>query len=357
MEWSLANATKPRTQFNNPTTEINGIITNCLPETSGSLLDLTLMRRNQVEIGINALILFVLFIVALFGNFLVIVAIVNSNNLRNQLSNILIVNLSITDITSALVVMSTSFLAVALDIEYIHPVWCNACCIMNYVCIIVSMLTLAFISVDRYFAIIHALTYSVIMTKSRMLIMVGYSWFQGAAFAAAPALLKWVHYDYWEAICAIDWHREKVQAVYYVIVAFILCFVVPGGVMTAAYFSIIREARKVLPLNGAINAPQQDQLAKKAAKTVKSLLIVVVFFFICMTPFCITKLLKVIFDNKNLVPTYTNLTAAYFQFAASGVNPFIYAIFRLDFRNAFQRILKKAAAQHDFDTGISMQSM
>ena len=125
--------------------------------------------------------------------------------------------------------------------------------------------------------------------------------------------------------------------------------------MLFCYTDIIRHARKVaqsLPTMGT-TAPQQTQggqdtnnpantqiqkASKSATKTIRSLLVVVAIFFICMTPFCATKFLKVIFEDANRVPGYANLIASYFQYTASMVNPFIYAIFRPDFRNAYHLV-------------------
>ena len=186
--------------------------------------------------------------------------------------------------------------------------------------------------------------------------MILYSWFQGAVFALAPVGLQWVHHDYWEGVCAIDWFYQKQEAVYYVITAFILCFAIPGVIMTFCYIRISISARKsarlVIPSNvntyldqtsqgrNKENKPKMKAMAK-SAKIIKSLMVVVVLFFICLTPFCITKLLKVVSTSNDVVPPYANLFASLFGYLSSVVNPLIYGIFRSDFRKAYRKYFLK----------------
>jgi hypothetical protein len=70
-------------------------------------------------------------------------------------------------------------------------------------------------------------------------------------------------------------------------------------------------------------------------KALKGLLIVVVAYFICMTPFSVTKLIKVVVPRESVVPGYANIVATVFQYLASAVNPLIYGLFRQDFQQAF----------------------
>ena len=309
-------------------------------------------HRSTGELIWTSILLLLIILITWLGNLAVIFAIYNSPRLREQTSNLFIVNLSITDLSNGTIVMTTAFFALVLDVKHVNTVWCNIVCAANYTLIIVSMLTLAFISVERYIAIVHTFKHNVLVTRNRIKVVIGYAWFQGFAFALPPVFLHWIHYDYWEVICAIDWQYEKKQAVYYVITACIVCFLLPAFIMLFCYTNIIRHARKVaqsVPTLGPTSVPQPhdtnnpsnpqvQKASKSASKTIRSLLVVVVLFFIFMTPFCVTKFLKVIFSDASEVPGYANLVSSYFQYMSSMVNPFIYAIFRPDFRNAYHLV-------------------
>jgi hypothetical protein len=203
------------------------------------------------------------------------------------------------------------------------------------------MLTLAMISVDRYHAIKNALMYTELMTNKRIYLMIGYTWIQGLAFSIPPIIKDWIRYDYWEIVCAIDWFHDA-HTFYYVVVAFVVCFMLPGIVLIYCYTSIAQTASRLATIvTGPASDRQSSSANKSLRKTIKSLLIVVVTFFVCMTPFCMTKLLKVITSNPTFVPGHVNTMSSLIQYFASAANPLIYGIFRKDFRQAFSYQFRK----------------
>lgn len=271
------------------------------------------------------IILFFFILMAFLGNIAVIYAAIVTPQPREQYSNLFIINLAITDMSNSCLVMTTSFVCLVADVIYIHPIWCNVVCALNYTLIVGSMLTLSFISIDRYVAVIHPLSYKQIMTRNKILVMIMYAWFQGFAFGLTPIILNWNHYDYWEVVCAVDWQNEKEQIIYFVSVGITICFFIPGLIIIFCY-SHIYIVKRYRVSNYSIHI-----------KT-RSLLIVVIMFFICLTPFCVTKFLKVLFTNPYFVPPYVSLVSAMFAFLASVVNPFIYGILRHDFRVAYRQL-------------------
>ncbi|KAK7105093.1 alpha-1D adrenergic receptor-like [Littorina saxatilis] len=333
--------------------------------------------------GLNVTVSFLIVLIAvmgLVGNILVIFAVFMYHRLRDEVSNLFIVNLSITDLSSAFVVMVSSAVAVGADRWPMGRAWCSMVCGANYCFIIVSMLTLSLISLDRYMAIHHSLRYHVLVTKPKVLVLIAYTWLQGFAFGLAPILCGWVEYDYWEVTCAIQWHRYGNPVLTYVIVAFVVCFMLPGVVLSIAYCKVFRTAKKIKPrprpaiglatvsggrLDGNGTPGDQNgqpgghnvQVAKRekvtyseSSKAVRSLLIVVLAFFICMTPFSVTKLYKVCVPVPDALPGYANILATFFQFMSSAVNPLIYGLFRRDFQKAFLYLLWRSMRQHGTDS-------
>lgn len=307
----------------------------------------TVDARSRAEITFSSVFLTLIIIVTIAGNTLVILAIVKSYKLREQVSTEFIINLSITDFSSALMVMLSALVSLIFDLRDVNSVWCRMSCAANYCFMTVSMSTLACISIERYVAVLHPLRHSTLMTQGRVRAMIVFTWLQGVATACPPVILHWISYDYWEAICAIEWHQQ--YTVYYVIAACTLCFLVPLTVVLICYLAIIWEVKK----NMAITHPTpptctnsfpavlptyvyDKAFTEQEQKTVRSLLVLVVAFLICMTPFCITKLLKVI--QSDSVPPFANLASAYFAYLASAINPFIYAIFRADFRKEYNKM-------------------
>ena len=157
-------------------------------------------------------------------------------------------------------------------------------------------------------------------------------------------------------VCAIQWHKERDQALYYVIVAFILCFLLPGVVLAICYIKILKEVKKSSKVHPAPELSQSEGSThpKKnystSSKAVRSLLIIVCAYFICMTPFSVTKLVKVVTDDEMFLTGGLNTAASIVEFCSSAINPLIYGIFRRDFRKAYQQLLFKAGILRSYTT-------
>ncbi|XP_074652990.1 histamine H2 receptor-like [Tubulanus polymorphus] len=298
-------------------------------------------KRTVYDIAIYGVFLFVIMMFSMFGNIFVIIVTFRTPKLSAQIANMFLINLAVTDLSNSALVMLPSFVALIQDKWMLTFAICQLQCSLNYVFIIVSMLTLAFISIDRYVAIVHSLRYPVLMKKSYVIGLIVYTWFQGVLFAIAPVIADWVHFDYWEIVCAIDWFVKSNGIIVYVIVANLLCFMAPGAIMVFTYYKIIAVTKKLKSQVFDVRTKQMKR-SLTASKTITSLIVVVVVFFICMTPFCLTKLFKSIFrTNLNAVPPHLNTVSALIQYTASATNPLIYGIFRKDFRAAFIKQLQK----------------
>jgi hypothetical protein len=290
--------------------------------------------RGDIENTFLALSLGIVALFSVFGNAAVIGAVFISHALREELSNRLIVNLAITDLSNGLIVMSSSLMSVIVDSWPWGPAYCDFICATNYCLIITSMLTLCFISCDRFQAITHPLHYQDRIKPVHIYVMIVYSWIQGFIFSVVPPALHWVDYDYWEAVCAIQWHKEQQQAIYYVVFAFILCFFLPGFILILNYYKIIKQVKTKVTSSAAPGSAYST-----SSKALRSLLIVVIAYFVCMTPFSVTKLIKVVIDNEEMLNSRVNSVASVVAFISSAVNPLIYGIFRKDFRRAYKRIV------------------
>lgn len=305
---------------------------NLTPAQNGSQYEIkadTDGERTSAGIIGMALVLTILIVVSAVGNAIVIFLVITNIVLKQEVSNLFIVNLAVADFFNGTLVMMPSLVALVRDRWTMGAITCSIQCGFNYCFIIVSMLTLAMVSIDRYQATKHSLKYNLRMTKRRIWAMIAYSWLQGVSFAVTPLLLDWVHYDYHEMVCAINWwHDGSLNSILvYVVVAFVVCFAAPCIVICYSYVIIIAAARKL----------HQPHLQKQN-KVVKSLIVVMIVFFICMTPFCITKLIKVITGHRYAVAGYLNTVSTYMQYLSSCVNPFIYVLLRRDYKRAFIKL-------------------
>ncbi|XP_022246518.1 5-hydroxytryptamine receptor 1A-alpha-like [Limulus polyphemus] len=298
--------------------------------------------------------------ISLLGNSAVIAITRMDNELRLQVSNLLIVNLAVTDLLTSLLVMIPSVTALFYERWILGDALCKLHCSFNYCFIIVSMLSLSLITIDRGVAMKNPLRYVQTMTNCRIGLMISYVWIHGLVFAIVPSLNDWVHFDYSEAVCTIKWEVD-VGIITYVTAAFMCCFILPAGIIVFYNFSILRSALKlkhnvIQPklLQSETSTIERMLGTRKISssqgrrhstgfinqKIVKSILVIILVFFVCMTPFCLTKLLKVLV-GVHVVPPWLSLFSTAIQFTASATNPFIYAVFRRDFRDAFKRLIRR----------------
>ena len=296
--------------------------------------------RSSFEIGIIGIVQLFICVLAFAGNTIVIAAIFKCDKLRDEPCNLFIVNLSFVDLGSSVLVMGSSFVSLVADHWPFGQAWCDFICMANYLFIIVSMLTLCLISVDRYQAIFHPLRYTEHVTKRKVTFAIAYTWIQGIAISVVPVAFRWIEYDYWEVVCAIQWYKHQEEAVHYVIIAFVTCFVIPGLILAVSYCQVLRLAcqKNKSNINVTNSATESYSVSHRA---INSLLVVVVMFFICMTPFSVTKLYNVIAREENSLPRYVYLLASLAAFLSSAMNPLIYGILRKDFKEAFVILSKR----------------
>ncbi|XP_012937885.1 uncharacterized protein LOC101856656 [Aplysia californica] len=147
---------------------INNSINNSISNNNSSVSNIiTTGGRTTTEIIIWSFLLLMITMASLLGNGLVIACVRIHHRLREEQSNMFIVNLSVTDMLSAVLIMLSSLHALAGDRWMLGPVWCDVVCAANYTLIIVSMLTLCFIALDRYMAVLHALHYHRVITPNK----------------------------------------------------------------------------------------------------------------------------------------------------------------------------------------------
>lgn len=297
--------------------------------------------RSVTSIIFLDIILVVFIIFSVCGNILVVVTIIKTPHLCENKSNFLIINLAITDMLNGCTVILSTIVATAIDTHTMPFTLCNIMSVATYLFITSSMLTLCFISIERLFAVVYPLTYIQHIGNKVLGLAIAWSWIQGLVFAIVPCVENWVRYDYWEIRCALQWHKIGDGAKQFAIVLFSVCFLIPSLILAFNYFKILHEARKkirIWPITQNGQKTVKKQLAR--SRTVISLLIVVCAYFICMTPFCVIRIIKASM-KRWVIPGYISTMASLLTFCSSVLNPLIYGILRRDFRNAFKNIIRK----------------
>ena len=310
-------------------------------------------RQLELKIILTILLLIIISL-SIVGNILVFLTLLRCRSLRKQISSVFLFNLAMTDIGCAILVMPFAVVSTWKEEWIFGDFWCNGVCFFNYCFIIVSMATLALISLDRYIFVVHPLRYDPMVTRRRAIMCCCFGWLVGFLFGAAPPLARWVWYDDGEIICAINWENDKSNVITYTVTAFVICFMFPMLVMCFAYLHIYKVAKshatRISIQSASPNRRPADQVGGRRnartnrqnrynTKAIKTILIMILAYAICNTPFSLTKLLKVIYSDNEVVPKGVNTLASWLGYVNPCCNPIIYAINREEFRTAFYRII------------------
>ncbi|XP_071952613.1 histamine H2 receptor-like [Antedon mediterranea] len=245
-------------------------------------------------------------------------------------SNLLLMLLAVTDLTNGLLIMPPTIISTFMNRWVFGNMICTFQCSLNYCLIIISMLTLAMISCDRMIAVTRPMKYQLIVTRRRIKVAIFMSCLQGVVIGVAPGFKSWVVYDNSEKVCAIDWENSGIEGKYYVASAFLLCFLLPGGLMLINFIRIVQDLKST-------TCKLSSTMRLQETKTIRSLGLVVALFFICLGPFSITKLIKIF--SLESIPSLLNNITTIFHFMSSANNPLVYGILRREFRKAFKQLI------------------
>ena len=157
------------------------------------------------------------------------------------LSNRLVLNLSLANSLLTVGVLPASLAASVGRRWPLGPVTCVVTGLLMTALFAASVLTLLVIAVDRYFAVLRPLHYSMCVTPRRVGLSLAGVWLAAAAgvvpLAVQPHL---VSFSPPQSLCAVRWADAPVYAAAFVAVY----FVVPLGAMLAIYVRIFRAAKR-----------------------------------------------------------------------------------------------------------------
>ncbi|KAM4529205.1 trace amine-associated receptor 1-like [Fundulus diaphanus] len=294
----------------------------------------TLRRTSSPICTLLYIFLGFLSVITVCGNLLVIISIVYFKQLHTP-SNYLIVSLALTDLLVGIVVfpLSMSF-SLSFCLHY-RDLFCKIRDSFDVILSSTSISNLCCISVDRYYAVCHPLTYRSKINTSVVLIMILMSW--GVSVLVAIGFI------------VAELNQEKCQencfsdVVLQIAFAPIISFYLPVMIMLYIYLRIFlvaqRQTRSIQ--NAAKSGESVSNMERKATKT---LAIVMGVFLMCWLPFFLC------FSSQLLggvsVPVYETLN--WLALFNSMLNPFIYAFFYRWFRSAFKIIISGKIFQGGF---------
>ncbi|XP_036141889.1 octopamine receptor beta-3R isoform X1 [Monomorium pharaonis] len=346
---------------------------------------------------IKGIIMGTIITTAVLGNMLVIASVRRHRRLR-VVTNCYVVSLAAADLLVAMCAMTFNASVELSGGKWLFgPIMCNLWNSLDVYFSTASILHLCCISVDRYYAIVSPLEYTVIMKQSTVGCMLGSAWLLPALISFIPIFMGW--YTTKEHLEYMVEHPESCEFIVnlpYAVISSCVSFWIPGLVMIIMYCRIYKEAirqRKALSrtssnivLNSvhhhrhssrhhhhqqmllqaaadtgelalhtahfavptelhAVNGTsirQQTKSWRAEHKAARTLGIIMGAFLLCWLPFFIWYLTTSLCGEACYVPDTVVSVLFWIGYFNSALNPLIYAYFNRDFRDAFKDTLKSA---------------
>ncbi|XP_063708959.1 orexin receptor type 2-like isoform X2 [Culicoides brevitarsis] len=307
----------------------------------------------------------IVFIMGLVGNALVCIAVYTNHSMRT-VTNIFIVNLAVADFFVILFCLPPTVLWDVTETWFFGEAMCKVVIYFQTVSVTVSVLTLTFISMDRWYAICFPLRYK--PKPERAWRTLGVIWII-AFLSDIPEFLvlrtkQRVKLRFGSKLftqCAAEWEIEDERR--YNIIKLVLLYAVPLIIMAIAYFQIVRvlwrsdtipghrESRNHQScslhgtgrtgLNYHSNPTTMGQLRARR-KAAKMLVAVVLLFASCYFPVHALNVARYATNmEQNEVISVLSLLSHWLCYANSACNPVIYNFMSGKFRREFKNALEK----------------
>ncbi|XP_003690070.1 orexin receptor type 2-like isoform X2 [Apis florea] len=297
----------------------------------------------------------IIFVIGLIGNALVCVAVYRNHTMRT-VTNYFIVNLAVADFLVLLLCLPFTVLWDITETWFLGLTLCKAVPYLQTVSVTVSILTLTFISIDRWYAICFPLRFKSTTGWAKNAI-IGI-WTIALLFDipdlvvlhTVPTHIKIKSILFTQ--CGISWSQKN--QVIFIIVKLIFLYTGPLIFMSVAYWQIVKVLWKSdipghnlssrasqmsqIPPSGGGNPEVQLRSRKKAAKM---LVTVVIIFAICYFPVHLLSVLRyttTLPSNKWI--NAISLIAHGLCYFNSAVNPLIYNFMSGKFRKEFRRTFR-----------------
>ncbi|XP_013075251.2 5-hydroxytryptamine receptor 4-like [Biomphalaria glabrata] len=294
-------------------------------------------------------VLIVVPILTIFGNCVVILAVITHRKLRT-ITNAFVVSLAVADMCVALFVMPFSiYQQLNNKVWMLGSVLCKLSSSLDVMMCTVSIFHLSCLAIDRYLAICRPFLHER-LTVRWIGFMLTFCWVTPIFISFIPIFNGWNHIGIEDIIsCAFPVEAEAcvfVVNIPFAIICSLIAFYIPVifmGVCNAKiYMAAIKQAHQIRTLEAAGNHNHYSHCKRKSkfkqeSKAAKTLGIIMGCFSVCWFPFFIMNVIDPIISYSTpYVPAQIALWLGYIN---SLMNPLLYYYFNRNFYYAFRRLL------------------
>ncbi|XP_043962766.1 trace amine-associated receptor 1-like [Gambusia affinis] len=276
-------------------------------------------------------------ILIICGNLLVIVSVVYFKQLHTP-TNYLILSLAVTDLLVGALVLPFSTILSLSSCWNSSYLLCKMRGLFDILLCASSILNLCCISIDRYYAVCHPLTYRSKMNVRVILAMILVSWTLSALLAISITG-RGLTQGNLKQKCAIFIATKETSPGPFIE------FYIPAIIILTIYLRILMVAKKqARQIQNTLKS--EAALSKMERKANITLSVVMGVFLMCWTPFFLS--LGLYSMGKFTIPVAVMEAFKWLGWSNSMLNPLVYAFFYRWFRRAFKFIIFGQIFKGDF---------
>ncbi|KAK2814765.1 hypothetical protein Q7C36_023031 [Tachysurus vachellii] len=282
-------------------------------------------------------------IIGTFGfvnNAIVLLLFCRHKPLRSPI-NCMLVSISVSDLLVCVLGTPFSFAASARGRWLIGARGCVWYGFINSFLGIVSLISLAALSYERYCTMMGAMQANITRYK-KVFLGITFSWIYSLVWVVPP-LFGWSQYgpEGPGTTCSVNWTTKTANNVSYIVCLFFFCLILPFVVIVYSYGKLLHAIKQVTRIHTALSR-------KREQRVLLLVVTMVVCYLLCWLPYGIMALV-VTFGEPGLVTPEASIAPSLLAKTSTVINPIIYIFMNKQFYRCFRDLLicsSSARASH-----------
>lgn len=289
----------------------------------------------------------VILVMSLFGNLLVIYVVCRNRSLRRTI-NYFILNIAVSDVLIPVIVIPMALVNLARDSHtwlFKGPLGVITCKLVLFLADVspaVSIVSLIFMTLDRFLAVVFPLRVT-LMNAKRRYFLIALTWIMSIGFFSpyfyAVQLLQLPPFD-GEYYCILNWSDNflrhiEIQRTFSTVVS-IYFLVIPFAILTVLYAIILIKTKTPDYIRSKCSAAARARQKKTSRRLTMMAFLIVFVFGLCWGPYNFILFLQ-IFVWKWQAPNFCSWGSVIFavqflSYSNAAINPCVYFGFIKNFR-------------------------
>ena len=291
---------------------------------------------------VEAICLICIFVGALCGNVLLFYIVAKIRALQTK-GNVFLLNLAAADLLVVVVNLPLTIVTVIAEDWILGKTVCLISGFVTLLTFVASCMGLSMISVNRYHAVVHWMSYQNTYTRRKCALYLFVTWSIAIALSLPP-FFGWAKFEYEpeQSHCFVAWQVSKSYTIFMIAA----CLLGPLSVMSYCYVRIIRfhkeSERNIVRASMSpagrtvtiVNSESERRPGKK--RLTITIVTLIVVFGLCWSPFAIIMILHVFFEVQ--VPRAVDFGSLVLGYLNSFLNVIVYNVTNRKIRNEYKNM-------------------